>query len=189
MNGLKAHDLYDRWCTMILGYLCIGHMAQHLELKFEYRNAHDNTEISEYLNIEMHMMIALKPDPYDKTIMIGWEVNGLLDNGYIGYCMYQIGKSRRQNRNNTWRLASRCAMKRTMDWWIMSKKQVRPFGEVGQIKQVVYGLIWLFVHCVLKYSFRSLATVPWNKRKVGKKPTPYWTLSGVSRICKHCIKL
>ena len=72
---------------MILGYLCIGHMAQHLELKFEYRNAHDNTEISEYLNIEMHMMIALKPDPYDKTIMIGWEVNGLLDNGYIGYCI------------------------------------------------------------------------------------------------------
>ena len=31
-------------------------------------------------------------------------------------------------------------------------------------------------------------TVPWNKRRVEKNATLYWTLSGVSRIYKHCIK-
>ena len=32
------------------------------------------------------------------------------------------------------------------------------------------------------------STVPWNKRRVEKKPTPYWRLFGVSRIYKHHIK-
>ena len=31
-------------------------------------------------------------------------------------------------------------------------------------------------------------TVPWNKRWVEKNATLYWTLSGVSRMYKHCIK-
>ena len=35
----------------------------------------------------------------------------------------------------------------------------------------------------------ALVTVRWNKGRVEKNPTQYWTLSGVSRIYKHCIKL
>ena len=42
--------------------------------------------------------------------------------------------------------------------------------------------------CIFLTFENNTGTVPWNKRKVEKNPTPYWTLSGVSKISKHCIK-
>ena len=38
-------------------------------------------------------------------------------------------------------------------------------------------------YCIVLY------TVRWNEGRVEKNPTQYWTLSGISRIYKHCIKL
>ena len=48
--------------------------------------------------------------------------------------------------------------------------------------------IFDFARFYFDIGFVCSGTVPWNKGRVEKNPTPPWTLSGISKIYKHCIK-
>ena len=57
------------------------------------------------------------------------------------------------------------------------------------VLQVCCAWEYLLAEEIFDGSFYSSPTVPWNKGRVEKNPTQYWTLFGVSKIYKHCIKL